>query len=88
MQMNFPKHKAGLTLTHNEHLGNYQTVEEFLSIGNYCEGLEWKNKEQREMAIKYNELWTLNWYPDTPVGSYSIAAPTLEKLLEFANEYE
>ncbi len=84
MNLNFPAHKAGLILSHNEHLSTYQTVEE--AIEN-TEGIEWKNEQQKAQSITTNELWTLHWYPNTPVGFNLIAAPTLEDLLIFANEF-
>lgn len=84
--MKFPRHDAGLTLTHNENRGAYQTVEQYLV---QCLDLhecppEWPSGE-REKAIATNEVWELQWHPDNPVGSYYVAASTLDALLAFAN---
>jgi hypothetical protein len=47
---------------------------------------DWKNEECRKRAIETNELWELTWYPTTPIGSYTIYAPTFEELIEFSKE--
>lgn len=87
--MKLPKHKCGLTIQHNIHNSNYQTAKE------YIEGKEeannepgWQSQEHRQRAIDTNEIWEMQWYPDTPVGHYSAAAPTLEELLSFVNSEE
>jgi hypothetical protein len=88
--VNLPKHACGLTLEHNPHLNIYMTVEQYLKN----EHSNWGNEDnvgdfpggEREKAIATNELWTLHWYPDTPVGFYRVAASTLEALLAAANE--
>jgi len=49
---------------------------------------DWKDDESKARAIATDEIWTLRWYPNTPIGSYSVAAPTLEELLAFALEAE
>jgi hypothetical protein len=85
----FPKHKCGLHLNHNEHKNIYQTAAESIEDGKRMEcSASWENEEAKQMAIKTNEIWTLQWYPDTPIGSYYIAAPTLEDLLKFAEKVE
>jgi hypothetical protein len=83
--MNFPPHAASLFLEHNPHKNYYESVEEHLSAF-----MDWgfENEEERAECIRTDELWTLQWYPNTPVGFYAIAAPTLEKLLQFAASVE
>lgn len=78
----FPKHKCGLHLTHNQHLDYYQSVEEYLKDERTG---GWKDEESKLRAIATNELWELQWSPDTPAGSHKLYSPTLEELLEFAN---
>ncbi len=70
-----------LCLRHNEHKSSYQTVAE------YCEqwdGDDWVSEDQRLKALATNELWELQWYPDTPVGFCLRLAADLESLLEWA----
>ncbi len=83
--MNLPRHDCGLYLTHNEHRDYYQSVEEWVDEH---EGYDFKDTDSKAKAIETDEVWTLHWYPDTPIGFYSIAAPTLDELLEYAQEEE
>ncbi len=76
--MKFPRHEAGLYLTHNEHKDVYETVEQFYSNRPF----DWVSEEQRLKAIAENSVWSLQWYPDTPVGFYKVLACDLDVLLE------
>ncbi len=80
-----PRHKASLTIEHNDHLSCYETVAE------WCAGqtiFSWRDGEAQQRAINSDELWTMQWYPDTPVGFIAVAAPTLDELLAWAKEVE
>jgi len=83
--MKLPKHKCGLYLTHNKHKDFYKTAEEEIIDQ---QAVDWESEEAKQKAIDTNEIWELQWYPDTPIGSYCIAAPTLEELLKFAENEE
>lgn len=78
----FPKHNCGLYLTHNRHKDMYETVEDLLNGEDKPD--DWATKTSRERAIKNDELWELQWYPDTPVGFHRIYAATLEEVLKAA----
>lgn len=84
--MNLPPHTCGLQLEHNPHRNLYQTVEEWLKCEH--EIYDWRDDESRVRAIATGEIWTLLWYPITPVSFHALAAPTLDELLEWANEFE
>lgn len=77
--MKFPKHLT-LTLNHNEHLNYYSTVAE-----EYRNAL-WVSEEQKKKATDTNECWSIQIYPDTPIGFYYVAAADLDVLLEFIND--
>lgn len=80
-----PAHKCSLTIQHNEHRDFYMTATEWLDDhGMY----EFRTAEQRQRAIDSDSIWTLHWYPKTPIGFHAIAAPTLRELLEYAGEHE
>jgi len=75
-------------ITHNDHTTSYQTVAESLA-----EGFEWGPKpddfespEHMQRCIDTNELWEIQWYPDTPVGFCKVYGPTFEETLAFANK--
>lgn len=81
--MKFPEHKASLTLTHNDHKSYYQTVAESIERGDH--GYDrWINEEQKKKAVESNDCWMIQWFPDTPVGSCTLAAADLAALLEAA----
>ena len=81
--MKLPDHKAGLYLSHQEHKTSYEPVEEYLDFLDDAPE-DWESPEAREEAIRTDSLWSLQWYPDTPVGFRQIHAPTLEGLLRYA----
>lgn len=80
--MNLPPHKCGLFLSHNEHKDYYESAEEWLIERSVQPA--WESEEHRRRAIESDEIWVLQWYPETPVGFNIVAAPTLEELLAFA----
>jgi len=72
-----PKHEAGLTIEHQPHKANYETVEEWART---CE--DFVSEEERQKAISTDQLWTLQWYPATPIGFHCVAASSLEAILK------
>lgn len=82
-----PKHKCGLTIQHNEHKNYYECARDYIYSSN-LDNLDWESQEELDKAINTDEIWTMTWYPETPIGSYSIAASTLESLLLFASKGE
>jgi hypothetical protein len=79
--VNFPAHKCGLSLEHNQHRNYYESVELWLTNNTWC---DWENDEAKQRAIDTDEVWSLQWYPDTPVGFRAVAAPTLDECLRLA----
>lgn len=84
--MKLPDHKCALYLGHNDHRNVYETVEQWLDDRDDLYG--WPSAEAMQRAIATDEVWTLQWYPDTPIGFHAIAAPTLGELLEYAATIE
>lgn len=80
--MTFPKH-IHLSIDHNEHHAYYETIEEFVAHSNLLELFE--NREDYARSILNDEIWTIQWYPNTPVGFNLVAASSLEKALEMCN---
>jgi hypothetical protein len=81
MAVNFPAHKASMHISHNDHLSVYETVEVWLS-DRQDHPEEWRSPEDRAKCIATNEIWDLQWYPDTPVGFCKRYASTFEGLFE------
>lgn len=89
MENKLPKHKCSLELTHNSHKDVYQTAEEWIKEHNMRgDPLGWESEKHKQRAIDTNEIWTLQWYPETRIGFYRVSAPTLEELLKFARRVE
>jgi hypothetical protein len=87
--MHLPRH-ISLSLHHNPHRDDYMPVETWLE--NYLRAAA-ANGTPRDEAIlpedqaairATGEVWELSWCPDTPVGSCTAVAATLERLLELA----
>lgn len=78
-----PPHKAGFTLHHNDHYANYWTAEEAITDGQggwYGDDDNWVSLEEKAKACATNEIWTAQWYPETPIGFCLLHASTLEAL--------
>ena len=81
--MKLPQHKCGLYLEHNRYKDYYETIEEAVEE---VDSDEWATHNSRENSLITGELWTLQWYPDTPIGFCRVAGYTLEEVLDRANE--
>jgi hypothetical protein len=77
-EIDWPPHLGGLIINHNPHKASYETVEEWM----IQDGNDWASDEEREKAIATDSLWTIQWYPHTPIGSHTVAASTLSAALE------
>ena len=85
-ETDFPRHSCGLYLTHNEHKDVYESVENF--VVDRGDDDCWIGDAEREEAIATNELWRLQWYPDTPIGFYVVLAASFTRLLAHARNIQ
>lgn len=72
-------------LTYNDYRSAYLTAQDAcdqMEYGFHAE--DWVSEEERAFAIANESVWTLQWYPDTPVGSYVLSAGRLGPLLAAA----
>lgn len=84
--MKFPDHKCALFLTHNEYKSYYETIEDVLEQQEFSGVNDWVSEEQRQKFKETGEIWVLQWYPDTPIGSCIAIASDLDALLEAVNK--
>ena len=79
-----PPHKCGLYLEHNAHKDVYYTVEQHYNPDDFVSMDEW------DKAVREDSVWTLQWYPVTPIGFHLIAASSLEAIQQALkeNKYE
>jgi len=78
----FPRHKAGLFLTHNEHKGYYEALAHWADDN--LEEDDWVCEEEKILALAVDEVWVLQWYPNTPIGFCKLAGYNLSAVLEAA----
>jgi hypothetical protein len=81
----FPKHKASMVITHNDHTTNYQSVEEYLNDYFFNRDV---SEEIKKACIEAGEVWELQWYPETPIGFHVVVGPTLDSCIEQAQEVD
>jgi len=82
----FPAHRAELHLDHNDHKNAYESAEHWIVENG--ETYAWQDDEAKQRAIDTDEIWTLQWYPNTPIGFFAVAAPTLDEVLALAKAVE
>lgn len=84
--IDLPRHLT-LTLDHNDHKNVYETFEQALENGRYREE-DFVTPVQFKIARAQDSVWTLHWYPDTPIGFYSKHAADLDYLLAWVEEHK
>ena len=86
LQQIINKCKCSVSLTVNKHLDYYQTAEDALLEMQRYECPPRIEPEVREIMEKTNIIIELQFYPDTPIGSYSLYHYDLDKILDEALE--
>jgi len=82
--VNLPKH-INLTIEHNPHKAVYQNVEQWL-VAECHDDPDKVNPDDRAAMLATDEVWVIQWYPDTPIGFHIVYAATLPRALERALE--
>lgn len=81
---------SSLTIGFNDdHASNYVTAEGWrdeygLYTGDETDIIDWASEEERIKAIEQNSVWTIQWYPETPVGFCCVGASTFQAAAEYA----
>jgi hypothetical protein len=81
MRLVLPPHEGAAHVSHNPHKGYYLTVEQYEADG-HMNADDWVSQESRAYAIEHNEVWELQWYPDTPIGFCTFAGGRWEDIVE------
>lgn len=84
-ELKFPKYKITMHITHNQHKSYYETAQAWADDHNNTM-YEWVPGDSRDRAIATDSIWTVQWYPNTPIGFMAVAAATLEEALNYANQ--
>lgn len=80
-----PAYPAGCFLEHNDHRNNYMDVDEYTSDD---DDDDWVSPESRALAIETNEMWSIQWYPESPEGFCIKRAHSLAALFEWLAEHK
>lgn len=82
---------SSLTIGFNEdHACNYATAQRYhdewgqYGAGNNDARIKWVSEEERQKAIRENSVWTIQWYPNTPIGFNCVGASTFETAAKYA----
>ena len=78
---------TSLSIEFNRHKAHYDTAAVAIRDGTY-RNAEWVSIAEKQNAIEKDSVWTLQWYPDTPIGFYELAASSLDAVIRAALEYD
>ena len=70
----------------DDHACNYVHAKDWDCYGDEKSRIDWVSGDEKRRALENNSVWTIQWYPDTPVGFYCVAASTFEAAARFALE--
>jgi len=92
----WPPHLGGLHIMHNQHHGYYEKLDKAISPPGMRAGAEdytydrteFRDENEVQRAIAADSVWTIQWYPLTPVSFYRVHAATLEHALLYALEVD
>jgi hypothetical protein len=83
--LKFPQHKASMHITHNQHKAYYQDIESYVAEEHLqIDSDDWATPTSRERCIANDDIWELQWYPNTPVGFNKVYGATLDEVLQAA----
>ena len=83
---------SSLTIGFNaDHTANYRTAAQWADdfscySGTKEDRIDWPSDDERLKAIAANSVWTIQWYPQTPVGFTCVGASTLAGAIALAIE--
>lgn len=76
---------SSLHLSFNSHKSSYRTLKQAMEDQpDYYDSEDFVSPNEMQRAIESDTVWTLQWYPNTPVGFNVMHAHSLEALLKAA----
>lgn len=67
----------------DEHKSSYQTAKEAIDGREYFSPEDFVSPEEMQRAIEDNSIWSLQWYPHTPVGFCVMHASSFQAILDY-----
>lgn len=58
----FPKHEGELSIEHNGHKSNYESVEDYIAWRKF-DGDDFATSKTKSKCIEIDNIWVLQWYP-------------------------
>lgn len=82
-----PAYECDLSINHNQHKTANETAENYIN-GNasYYSADTFASAEDRAKCIETNELWTVHWYPRTPISFEVVNGSTLAIVMDVIAE--
>lgn len=79
-----PRH-VSIHIEHDDHKSVYEKLTTWMADRfRKVTVAEFASPEAMQRAIDTDSCWSVQWYPDTPIGFYTVYAPTLEEALALA----
>lgn len=75
---------SSLHVSFNSHASSYLSPEDAADEDLFYPGESWVSPDEKAKAIASNSFWSVQWYPDTPIGSYQVVASSLQAAIEGA----
>lgn len=69
---------SSLAIEFNNHACNYCSVAEAVGERDLYDFGTWASEDEKQKAIATDSVWSIHWYPLTPVGFRCILASSLE----------
>lgn len=76
---------GSLSIEFNQHAAFYETVEQALECETY-QADAFVSDEERERSIATGNVWSIQVYPDCPVGFFLVHASTLQACIDKAQK--
>lgn len=73
---------SSLHITCNDHKTNCQTAKEAIEEGQWFSPDDFVSPEEMQKSIATNTIWSLQWYPHTPVGFCVLYASSFQAILD------
>lgn len=79
-----PRH-VSIHIEHDDHKSVYEKLSTWMDDRHRkVTARDFASIEAMQRAIDADSCWSVQWYPDTPIGFYIVYAPTLEEALALA----
>lgn len=69
---------SSLAIEFNNHACNYCSVAEAVGERDLYDFGTWVSEDEKQKAIETDSVWSIHWYPLSPVGFQCVLASTLE----------